>query len=132
MNYYLLAHDYTTGEEFWLQLESTTLDEAEHEAKMLMVESAIEGDTEFDYRNYEEFIVVESSAEREISEFDCDDLMLSLEHRKADAVASWTEQYELLRDEVGHWRHLHARGQAPHAQVALLEDRLSAHLAAKP
>ena len=99
---------------------------------MLMVEAAIEGDTYTSYRSYEEFTVVAVSDQREISESDCDDMLMSLEHRKADAVAAWTEQYEQLRDEVGHWRHLHSRGQAPHAQVALLEDRLAAHIAAKP
>lgn len=132
MKYFLLGHNYTTSAEFWLSLESDTLEEATHEAKMLMVEAAIEHDAEYDYRNFDDLTVVEVSAESEIDKDDCDDIYDSLEHRKADAMAAWTEQYESLRDEVGHWRHLHSRGQAPHAQVAVLEDRLTAHLAAKP
>lgn len=45
---------------------------------------------------------------------------------------AWQTAYEKIRDELGHWRTMHERGQCPHAQVVLMEDRLKAHLAARP
>lgn len=44
----------------------------------------------------------------------------------------WNRTAEQLRDELGHWRTLHRRGNCPQEQVTLLEDRLAAHLNSRP
>lgn len=132
MTCYLLAFDSSSEQEFWLHLEAEDIQEAEREARQLVVEAAIDQDFTYDYRNFSDLLVIQADDEIALDFEECLNMHEALEHRKADALAIWTEQYEQLRDEVGHWRHLHNRKQAPHAQVALLEDRLSAHLAAKP
>lgn len=134
MTCYLLAFDASSEQEFWLHLEADNLEDAEREARQLVVEAALDQDAAYDYRNFSDLTVICVGEENEtLLDFEeCLNMHEALEHRKADALAIWTEQYEQLRDELGHWRHLHSRDQAPHAQVALLEDRLAAHVAAKP
>lgn len=51
---------------------------------------------------------------------------------KTPELIEWEETYERLRDELGHWRIMLARGLAPREQVTVLEDRLTAHLCSKP
>lgn len=62
----------------------------------------------------------------------CEVLRLEALKRYQEAKGAWQAQYESLRDELGHWRMLHAQGRCSRAQVTVFEDRVKAHEQAKP
>lgn len=129
MSYYLTGGFYE--EEILIPLEATSMDAALDEATHRLVENAfLDGAACFE--TLREARVIEVSDERPIDWKECESLYLVADVRKREQQAAWDKAYESIRDELGHWRTLHARGQCPHEQVSLMEDRLQAHLATKP
>ena len=129
MSYYLTGdfHD----REILISLEATSLDAAMDEATHRLVENAFIMDAPC-FESLHEARVIEVSDERPVDWKECESLYMVAEIRRREQQAVWDKAYESIRDELGHWRTLHARGQCPHEQVSLMEDRLQAHLATKP
>lgn len=113
--------------EFWFMFEADSWPEAVREARRHLLESP-----DIDFRTIESVYLVEAARDAML---DLDALKAehdALLRRKEEDRRVWEQQYEEMRDELGHWRTLLKRGQCASAQVAVLEDRLKGHLAAKP
>jgi hypothetical protein len=114
-------------------LNSSSLEDAISEGHHALVEAAFDDESPFpSFQDVDEAQVVAIGERAELNLDQCRSMYEVHKARRADSQGEWEQRYEELRDEVGHWRTLHRRGQAPAAQVSLLEDRLHAHIAAKP
>jgi hypothetical protein len=127
------------GEHRAYELEATSMEEAVEEAQRLLVATqhpyAFEGLSvipEYDIDECCTARVVEGGEVADVDLAHVARLGEAMFQRHLQAQADWNAELERLRDELGHWRTLHARGAAPAAQVKMLEDRLQAHKNARP
>jgi hypothetical protein len=111
-----------------------TLEDAVAESKDRIVRASTErgSDTQLVLSRLLGAYVYEVADEHSIDLDRLSEVVTTAKEQRENALATWTLQHEVLRDELGHWRTLAARGQAPSSQVTLLEDRLRAHIAARP
>lgn len=140
MTYWLVVQlDYDiVGEHRAYALDASSTEEAVEEAQRLLV--AGRHPHEFDFDVTPEYgpndcHTAQVVAGGEVADIDLEHvsrLSDALLQRRMKAEADWSTEFERLRDELGHWRTLHARGAAPSAQVSMLEDRLQAHKNARP
>lgn len=135
--YYLLGTMYDGPEAYAFFAEpletTTTLEDALDEGLRALVAAASDDEALFpSFDEVHEAQVVAVHDSRTVDLEQCQAMYDAARSRHEEARRAWEEQYNTLRDELGHWRTLHRRGAAPSAQVTLLEDRLSAHLAHRP
>lgn len=132
--YYLLGtfdHD-DECVDFIEALDAGELEEAQTEALHRLVDMSLDSTDDFHWANAVQTEVIEVTERTPVEIEQVMGLALAAKARRQETADAWQRTYEELRDELGHWRTLHARGQCPKAQVTVQEDRLQAHLTAKP
>lgn len=140
MTYWLVVQlDYDNiGEHRAYALDASSMEEAVEEAQRRLVAGRHPDEFDFDAipeYDFSDCIAAQAVVCGETADIDLEHvsrLSDALFQRRMKAEKDWNTEFERLRDELGHWRTLHARGQCPSAQVSMLEDRLQAHKNARP
>lgn len=108
------------------KLRAQTRGAAQREAENLVIaNSLVEGGTP-PYVDTPELLLVEAACETPLDASVLQERLTRAREKDAN-WAAWEEEYDRLRDELGHWRVLLRRGECARSQVTVLEDRLRAH-----